>query len=364
MSSIKKNLEETSSENSENDMKVLFNCHCRTTLNYYIFEYTWNIADFWTIFKFLSNLTTPDTGNLPFKIRAYFDKKNDTVRFFSCSIGQIKFYVNFYIHIQTIKGPKMAVSKENVYLNNDKFIYGIDLACIRDEITIYIPNNTLAVYFKFEIPESVSHKTIYETMLESHTSMLNTFVLNESDSFVTFVVEEKHISINKSLLCSKSNVFEVMINNAERQVKENENLTIELCDITYDVLKHLLLYIKTGNLDNLNDLKENVDYNIDTVTDIVYSLIVAGNNYNIKDLILSCEKLLIRNTSENNVVKHLHIAHVNNAKLLENYAIRFIKLYENSIVKKSCFKILMDKYPNLLINIQEVKLNTVTIPIE
>lgn len=347
-------LNESSSENSKKISTHLI-CHCHTTLNCNVFEYTWRIGNFWT-FKSLRNLNvvTCETGNQPFNIKAFFKRRNSKVYFYSVfSLEQKGLRVNYSTHIQTTKGPQMILNKKNIYLKHNSFINSINLKHISlNEITVYTPNNTLTVYFKFEVFE-ILHNTIHENIQQKHMSMFNIFVPNESDSQVRLVAEEKSILINKRLLCLKSNVFHALMN--ENDLMTNNEL--EITDITYDVLKRLVLYIETDNL-VLDDLETNEDDGAYKVTSILYSLIKVAHKFDIKDLLLLCEQLLIQNTSENNVVEHLRVAHTNYANLLENYAIKFIKLYEYSIVKTEDFKTLIKTNPYLLRNIQRVELNT------
>lgn len=375
------NSEETSSENSGSDIlipreirpkeirpKEIFSeilekdmivsshsiYHCHTTLNCNVIEYTWSISNIWMKFKSFPNIIIYEIENQPFNITASFNRENNTVAFNSFfSSTQKGFNIIYTSYVQTIEGPKLILYRRHVYLKHNMFIQSVDLKGISRDL--YTPDNTLTVYFKFEVLETL-HNTIHENILPSRMSMLNnTVFLNES--LVTFVIEGKHLVINKSLLCSKSNVFEAMVNSLLKEEMSNVKIELEISDITYDVLKCLLLYVETGSL-VLDDLKMRVDDSADTVSRKLYSLIEAANKYNIKDLLLSCEKLLIQNTSKFNVVEHLRFAHTNNANLLENYAIKFIKLYEYSIVKSANFKTLMKTYPNLLINIQEVELDT------
>lgn len=328
-------------------------CHCQTTLNFEEIHYTWNIVDFWNVYHSLHNLVAYECENLPFNIIVYFDKKNKELRFCSWFNDKQRINVNYCADVEITGEPIgdpikriVGICKENIYLSHDEFLYRASIEKLREQESLYLPNGTLTISFQFEVLENIFHNTISENVVEDLRVLnIDTLVSNEeSDSLVKFVIDKKYLYINKDLLCSKSTVFEAMFNS---EMEENKNNEIKISDIKFDVFNHLLLYVESGSLTDLENC-----------TETLYDLIVAADKYNIKDLLLSCEKLLILNTSKDNVVKHLRVAHLNNAQSLEKYAIKFIKLYENNIVGTSSFRTLILTYPKLLIKIKEEKLNS------
>lgn len=326
-------------------------CHCQTKLNFKIFDYIWNISNFSIVYKSLHKLPACKTEDQPFNITATFDKQADALYF--CSLFEPerkKIKVNYYNYIQATEGIGMPLNKKNVYLSHDIVIYKISVKDLYEQKSMYLSNDTLIICFHFEIIESLSYSYIKQTITETEEfTSLNTISNIKSNSLVTFIIDEKQLYINKDLLCSKSDYFEAMFNSG---MKESKNDVIEINDIMYDVFKYLISYIETGSLANLKMNAEDINY-----TETLYDLIIAADKYNIQDLMFLCEKLLIKNASKYNVVKHLNIAHLNNAQFLKQYAIKFLKLYENVIEKTSDFKILMQTFPQLLIQIKNVKLD-------
>ncbi|CAL1689619.1 unnamed protein product [Lasius platythorax] len=180
---------------------------------------------------------------------------------------------------------------------------------------------------------------------------MDIFIPNEiSNQFVTFVVDkELTLQANKFLLCSKSKVFKAMF---ECGLKESETNEIEITDIRYDILKELLSFVQTGHLS-----KKLEEINIDTI----FELFITADKYDIENLKLKCELYLITNTTIENVVEHLKIAHLNNGTILEKYAKEFIKLYFKDIMDTPNFITLMQKYPELLIQIKNIELENTEI---
>lgn len=76
---------------------------------------------------------------------------------------------------------------------------------------------------------------------------------------------------------------------------------------------------------------------------------------NIKSLKSICEHYLIINTTIKNVIEHFKIAHLNCGNSLEKYAIEFMKLHFEDIEDTPEFKILVQKYPKLLVQIKNVE---------
>lgn len=327
--------------------------HCQTKLSSKILNYTWSMTDFSIMCRSMQNLQAFDAGNQYFNISAFFDKQATTLYF--CSMpesAEKEINVAYCIYVQTTKGKDMLLNKTNVSLTHNLIIYQISVKDLYEEKSIYLPNDTLTVCFQFEVVERMSYSYVTQVLIdEKESTRLNTGLNIKSDSLVTFVINEKEFLINKDLLCSKSDVFENMFNSKE---KESENDVIEINDITCDVFKYLISFVETGSLDNL---KMNADINY---METLYDFIIAANKYNITDLIHLCEQLLIKNTSKDNVVKHLNFALLNNVYLLEQYAIKFIKLYENIIAKTLEFKNLIKTFPHLLEQIMKVKLDGMT----
>jgi len=330
-------------------------CHCRTKLNFKNFDYTWNITDFSVTCRSMNSLPICKIRDQPFIITASLNKKTNIFRFAILFDSGLEkgIQVNYYIYIQTTEGIGMPLNEKNVYLRHNQTIYEIFLKDLYEQKSTYLPNDTLTVCFQFEIIESLSYNYINQTIgeIEEPTYSDNFLMVSNTklNSFVTIVIDEKQLYINKELLCSKSDVFEAMFNS---EMKESNTDIVEINDITYDVFKYLISYMETGNLANL---KMNADINY---TKTLYDLIAAANKYNIKDLRFLCENLLIKNTSKDNVIEHLNIAHLHNASFLEQYTIKFIKLYENIITQTSDFKSLIPKFPELVTKIKKVKLDS------
>ncbi|XP_029659093.1 uncharacterized protein LOC115233021 [Formica exsecta] len=364
--------EKPSLKKSESIMKKTTICHCRSKVNINKFEYKWCFAQFSKMSKSLTTFLASGITDCyqAFTLNMSFDKKNNMMYFHSWLMTEReKIKVNYYIYIKHFRGGILNPCEvDDTYLTQNKIIYEISLNDVYK--SKYLCDDTLTVCFHFEIIESILHHIMQETIDETEKSAINKFALDKrSGSKVEFVIcefgkEKQSLFIDKGLLCSKSNVFEIMLN-TEKVLRKYKGDVIEISNIKYDVYKHFISYLETDNLDSLSNLGSLNDAKVYTRNRVfrehdytkyrqtLYDLIVLANKYNIQDLLLSCEKILIKTMYRLDVIDDLEFAHLNSAQFLEKYAIKFIKLHEDDFAEMGGFRRLIQNYPKLLIKIKE-----------
>ncbi|XP_029659262.1 TD and POZ domain-containing protein 1-like isoform X1 [Formica exsecta] len=329
--------------------------HCKTQLKQNRLCYTWNISDIWEIYKFGIKLYSFKSASFKFEMHPAEDKLN-----FYCIPAVKKDYRIYYsVFLKTNTGEMTNVVKSKYvdllyngvleaslcYENN--LFYKLPISLLSDNMYV-LPNNTLTICFKLHILVMYDKNVSYSYKRPDTDTDTDIFVPKEkSDSFVSFIINNERLEANKMTirsLCLKSKVFEAMFNSG---LEESVNKVVVITDIRYDVLKELLSFVQIGYLSKtLEEIEE-----INTIRE----LFVAADKYDIQDLKLICEQYLIINTTEKNVVEHLKIAHLNNGKTLEKYTKDFIKLYSKDIVDTSEFITLMEMYPELLTQTENIK---------
>ncbi|XP_029679055.1 speckle-type POZ protein B-like [Formica exsecta] len=322
--------------------------HCRTQLESIIFSYTWSISNFWEIREFMSELHCD-------KINDYFilyvSFKEDKLEFYARNgkdirYGQQRMRISYSVFSLSSTETKL-ISKRASDLFVDKaeeLLYELSTSDLKNNSEKYLSKGVFTICFKFcKFVNLINSSICYSYKPGISVTDMQSFVSNaKSDSLVTFVINNEHLQASKALLCSKSEVFEAMFN---CDLTENRTNKIEITDIKYDILQQLLFFLQTGCLSE--DVRED--------TEIACELLIAAEKYDIKDLKLICEQYLIANTTKENVVKHLKIAHLNNGTTLKKYALDLIKLYLKDIVDTPNFITLMQEYHELLLQIENIQ---------
>ncbi|XP_050454519.1 uncharacterized protein LOC126853103 [Cataglyphis hispanica] len=363
-------VEKPSSEKSKSVIKKTTICHCRTNMNFNEFIFQWTFLNFSKLSTAFSTiLASGITDSQNFSLCATFDRKeNFTMSFYSLLMANHqKIKVNYLCYVEHSLG---ALYKDyrvyDTYLTHNKMIYKLSVDELKRQNCL--DNNILRVHFYFEIIENILHHIMQETINESEEYTINNSILEQKSGLkVSFVIDKKSLSIDRDILCSKSKFFENFLLDNEKKVKK-----IEIYDVTYDVFKHFISYLETGSLKDslgslgLNDItlytkleyyRSRLDSNYVKFRQMLHDLIVVANKYNVQDLLLLCEKFLIKTMYKLNAIDDLEIAYLNNAQFLEKYAIRFIKLHIDDFAKIIPFQDLVIKYPKLLYKIKNENLN-------
>ncbi|XP_011166734.1 uncharacterized protein LOC105200741 [Solenopsis invicta] len=319
--------------------------HCRTECNIKTITFVWSIANFWDISDFIDTLTSGNIAEQSFKLQMHIDRKMNKLNFFAINTTPLlKIATNIYkydVCIQGDTGTIMLTGWKMFSLNT--VLYSMCLKILRLNTLTYVPNNVFTIQFRFELFENMLNSTTFETIAEIQP--FKHFVFDDkSDPLLTFIIDEKSIKVKKSLLCAEASVFYYRY----RDITEETNQELELRDIPYDTFKQIIHFYQTGFISlNPND----TDY----IAKLRHFLEVA-NNYDLKRFKRACEKCLMENTMKENAVLHLNVAIANNAKHLENYAKKLIKLYLDDIMNTEDFLDLIRLKPIIFPDIMRQKL--------
>ena len=141
---------------------------------------------------------------------------------------------------------------------------------------------------------------------------------NSKFSDVDIKVGRKMLHAHKVILSSKSPVFAAMF---EHDMMENRLNIVKIQDLSYEVLKKMLNYMYTGEVD-LKDI----------------SLLAAAEKYELLDLKRKCELQLCEEINQNNVLEYLKYADLYNADNLKKKTIEFFVSNHDNIIKTEEFK--------------------------
>lgn len=328
--------------------------HCQTQLKQDRFCYTWNIVDFWNIYKYKIDLYSKARNNFRFRMSSitsvineenlnfycWIDHdKNNTVKSNLSKARDICYSVLIKIDEQVIRQDSL----KHIYMKDKEqyILCSLSMVYLKKNFS---SNITLTVNFEFFTFDKMLNNNIYYSY-KRLASMTDMHILAEKpDSpVVIFVIDQQRLKANKNLLCLNSKVFEAMFNDLK------ESNEIQITDTEYDILKELLFFVETGYLsERLNDTNASVS---------VLKLFLAADKYDIQDLKLICEQHLIICTTVQNVVEHLKMAYLNNGKILAKYAKSFIKLYLKVIMDTPEFVTLIQMYPELLTEIKTMQID-------
>jgi len=328
--------------------------HCQTQLKEERFHYIWNIVDFWNIYKFnmLELYSSKAKNNFRFRMSAIEKNKLNLY----CWIDNDKDNedppkkpflskakdICYSILIKVDEKEFTSVSSKHIHMEAETQ-YLLHSLLISQLPGTYSSSMTLTIYFEFSTFIEIFDNNVYYSY-KRLVPMTNTddILIHEEkpDSFVTFVIYDKCLTANKYLLCSKSKVFEAMLNDLQ------ESNEIKITDVGFEILKELLFFVKTGYLPQRLENK-----NLHNKTNNICQLFITAEKYDIQDLKLICEQHLIICTTVQNVVYHLEVAYSYNGKILARYTKSFIKLYLKVIMNKPEFISLIETYPELLTQI-------------
>lgn len=138
---------------------------------------------------------------------------------------------------------------------------------------------------------------------------------------VTIKTNDKEIKCHKFVLL-RSDVFGAMLNSGMMETQEG---IIEITDIDHNVLEELIRYLYCDEIPEINEM--------------ALDLMMAGDKYQIKDLVDSCAKHLMTHLTLENFSDVLITADLLNMKELKDVTIKFIN--DNLMTIASKFSQLM-----------------------
>ncbi|XP_057973575.1 BTB/POZ domain-containing protein At4g08455-like [Malania oleifera] len=158
-----------------------------------------------------------------------------------------------------------------------------------------------------------------------------------------FLVASDHVSppvpAQKAVLASHSPVFKAMF---ENEMEESQSGRINISNVSYDALRMFINYLYTAEA----CLEEQ----------IACDLIVLAEKYQVKHLKAYCENFMVSKLNWDNSIVSFAFARQHNAKHLLDAALSLIMENMEKLTKREDYTQLVERDPQLLIEIYEAHL--------
>lgn len=232
-------------------------------------------------------------------------------------------------------------------LNNHT--YSIDYSLIREKLRYPLTiSNPLVIVINITIVEisdaiSVSPAALSPSTFCTHDSPPRNSLVNFKTMFdrkafcdVTFVLGDKTFYVHKVVLAVQSKVFEAMFLS---DMKEQNN-KIEISDTDAEAFEQFLNYLYGGNIIRLQEMVE--------------EMIVIADFYNVSDLKIKCENVMLKSLSKSSAIRYVILADKFQYDALKKAALHLIRnstmvlekaLLEEDIVTMTCLKEILSKNP-------------------
>lgn len=199
---------------------------------------------------------------------------------------------------------------------NHGYLWGsiIKYNALMDSKNNLLPNNKLTIQCDIIMSRKENLMKL-ESFCKNGSSDFEKLLNNEKFSDVKFIVDGKNIYAHKNILANKSEVFAAMF---EHDMMENLQNTVEIEDISYDVLNEMFRFIYSGKINNMKTTAG--------------GLCVAAERYALQELKIICADYLCSSLSIYNCVKLLEFANTYNIDKLKTKALDFIVLHSKDIV--------------------------------
>mmetsp|Transcript_23093 Transcript_23093/g.22873 ORF Transcript_23093/g.22873 Transcript_23093/m.22873 type:complete len:202 (-) Transcript_23093:33-638(-) len=141
-------------------------------------------------------------------------------------------------------------------------------------------------------------------------------------SDVTFIVEDKEIKANRSLLAARSEHFNALFFGGMR---EQTDPLVHIDDIQYEVFEEILQYLHTDTIRPMS-------------VDICISVMVAAERFMIDRLKALCQDNIRKNITNENVVPILRVAYYHRANSLKEICMDYICLNFKDVKRNTSFQ--------------------------
>lgn len=159
-------------------------------------------------------------------------------------------------------------------------------------------------------------------------------LLNGKFSDLTVIsADGKNLNVHKSILTSRSPVFDAMF---EHDMSEKIENVIKIEDIEYKVLLKMFSFIYCGKINNIETM--------------IFKLLYAAEKYSIEGLKLACEECMTNSLKKENAIEYLIESKKNNCANVETI-IEYIVKNSKDLVKTEKFKSLGISRPELMYEI-------------
>ena len=328
-------------------------------------SFRWVINDVKTLYQAKANVQGPkiETKIFPYPLYCYLDFTQGSIMFqlagdgihfklssenhnnvwaYNCSFTILNMLTNQPLCTAKCEGKKLLKKKEQY--NSDRRCYVLYYTCdpvtslkIDKNIGSYLQDQSLTVQVVaaiFNAKEFCQSSVRIGSGSPNSTRYKQMRSIFESNSFSDTVikVQKETFNLHKVILASASEVFQ--------QIFQNSKDTVELFDISPEVMLDILTYIYTGNAPNIKSKTT--------------ELLIAADCYDIQDLVTECVYELQLKFTSNNIAETLALAgQLKNGDLLKSVCSDFIKHNYVSVFRSDSWKALKETSKSLALEIME-----------
>lgn len=206
-----------------------------------------------------------------------------------------------------VKKSTITDSKKLLYLPDDKFTVVCEIKIMNSKI------NLLAINCPTKLEKLLENQDFSDTVLK---------------------VCGQKLKVSKAILAAKSPVFYAMFCHNTKETKEN---LIRIDDFSFDVIKDMVKFIYTGNIENFEN---HVD-----------DLLAAADKYCIEDLKTFCCNYFQEKLNVENAVEILILSNRFNAINFSGMVEKFMKSNINQILKTKGFQKAKVSHSHLLLDL-------------
>lgn len=311
-------------------------CYCRTQYMSSTIECNWEIVDFWKLYTFVKTFVSmpfPEQGEYEIQIEMRIfpteDSLEDTIAFYI--LTDMKFGSFYSIRQIGING-EVGIHSDSNYLNNMMLLYETkvsklmknsfeDLLKLNFKFDIFFHSLNTAIHTKYLSPFSPVKN------LESEQLMIENDLQFDKKKMITFIIDGEDYSISKNLLCAtKSRYFRFLCDTKNDVsdkliVTENPDVFKEMLSFVFnDAISKLDLYVWEQRIRNSENKVED--------------FLIIAHKYDVQNLKILCEQILIQNIRIDNALELMQIALQTDAKCLKKSLAAYIKFHINFLRNK------------------------------
>lgn len=216
--------------------------------------------------------------------------------------------------------------------------FQIKLADLLDVSQGWLHNEALIIRCKFEfVPKDTIPRTSSTKVQNGQPALCNSFkdlLTSGRMSDVVIVVSGERLNAHSVILGARSQVFNTMLSSPMKEGLEKE---VTIPDVSVDVMKGLLEYLYTGNIEKpLDD------------DDFSSGLLRAAHRFELKELLQECEQIMVSQISASNAVCWFELADVLSCQELRAACLRCIRQHLSAIQGTEGYEQLVERRPALL----------------
>ena len=295
----------------------------------------------------------PDDKTTEWKIRVYpkgFKSNQDTAIFLTKTrTRENSFEITAKVSLSVVNIRKekcQTMRNSNKKFKNKKRMCGWIFHLSENESEL-LPDGNLTIFCEVTIfgPErTVSGSKFPEEKISRRDNcrkqvceQLGTMLYDEEFSDFEIKCGDVSFKCHKVVLSARSPVFEAMFKSEMRESNSNK---LTITDVEPEVIGEMLHFIYTGNVTN-GFISEQV----------ASDLLGTADKYQLNLLKNMCEDKLCSSLEISNSVEYLVLGDLHKADNLRQMALRLIVKNMDLIVDSDVYKTLMNKYPNLALEI-------------